>query len=1016
MDGYEFLDDLVLRTPLFSYRDYNLNDLPDIVNNESFKAALFLANPSLYQLVAAKNFEWANLSPKEKLTVPRYYNRMCYRPTPFGAFAAFFVGKWGKGSTRGLSISNANRLHLWLDQEIAYRLANALTDQNTGEQLYVLNPTIYVIDREIRFIKTIIGDQPKFEFSIESMDDNRLISALMDFIRLEPRSGSAIAGLICQMTGCEKDVAREYVDFMIDAQLIRSLWDSNISGEDRLARILKDKRVAESPFKEELAGIYRALNGIHSLDVSIFQQVNVHINKLLAETGNVGSTQVFYASLEGSIQEGHLDNHFQQDIRGALKALSLLVKATEPVGLRQFIADFKRRYDRQRVPLLQALDPEFGIGYGGAFSSKKGSDLLRDIRFNNVQEQQQTVDWTMAHRLLFRKWSENTATGSPLLINEQDISELQAAVNDVPPPPSFPVMFRILDNHVFLESAGAASAIGLIGRFTLLSDETTRLARHIAELEQAANPEVIFAEIGQLSGHHVDNISRRQVIYPFEIPINVVSVLPQDKQLPLSDLFLSVRNDELILESQRLNRRVIPRMSSAFNYNHNELAIFRLLCDLQYHGVQANLTLNLEQIFPGMNFYPRVNYQNTILSLAKWYLNKKQLAYLQEGGVTDFPRRLNKIKQQLSLPETVAITQFDQQIVFNLSTRQDQLFFLDCIRGAGQLQLQEYPIAKETSVRYTDGKPLTGQYIALLYNKNAVYRRNHLNEVMPALAKVVRDYMLGSQWIYLKIYCHPGSANQLLVQKILPRIRAWEPRYLLSWFFIRYIDSGHHIRLRLRVKDDAHGLILRELKANLGGALHFQLVREYQADTYRRELERYGADIIEQAEDLFWASSELILAYIRRSLAKGFMFSYHSLAFVTVCGIVETCWMSLDEQITFLQQISGSFYAEFSADKSLRIDLDLKYRSIKNEMTGLLKNNAYFRSLRIMKWAESFWSAQNRLLAAAKAFSTDRKTQLWADLIHMHLNRLFTDKQRNQELIVYYCLYKYKITERALRK
>lgn len=577
-------------------------------------------------------------------------------------------------------------------------------------------------------------------------------------------------------------------------------------------------------------------------------------------------------------------------------------------------------------------------------------------------------------------------------------------------------MFRILDNHVFLESAGGASAIGLIGRFTLWSDEMMRVAGHIAELEQAANPEVIFAEIGQLSGHHVDNISRRQVIYPFEIPINAVSVLPRDKQLSLADLVLSVRNDELILESQRLKRRVIPRMSSAFNYNHNELAIFRLLGDLQYQGVQASLTLDLEHLFPGMDFYPRVIYQNTILCLAKWHLNNKQLTYLKEGGLTDFPVRLGELRQQLLLPEAVAITRYDQQIVFNLSVRQDQLFFWDCIRGTGQLLLQEYPLPEETSFSNTDGKPLTGQYITFLYTNKAVYRHNDLIEVKPSRAKAERDYMLGSQWIYLKIYCHPGSSNQLLVQKILPRIRTWEPGNLLSWFFIRYIDSGHHIRLRLRVKEDAHGLILRELKADLSGALHFQLIREYQADTYRRELERYGADIIEQVEDLFCASSELILAFIRRSLAKGFMFSYHSLAFVTVCAMVETCWMLLEEQILFLQQMSGSFYAEFSADKLLRVDLDRKYRSIKSELSGLLTNDRYFKSLRIMKWAESFRSAQNRLLAAAKAFAADRKTQLLADLIHMHLNRLFTDKQRNQELIVYYCLYKYKMKERALRK
>jgi len=39
--------------------------------------------------------------------------------------------------------------------------------------------------------------------------------------------------------------------------------------------------------------------------------------------------------------------------------------------------------------------------------------------------------------------------------------------------------------------------------------------------------------------------------------------------------------------------------------------------------------------------------------------------------------------------------------------------------------------------------------------------------------------------------------------------------------------------------------------------------------------------------------------------------------------------------------------------------------------------------------------------------------KLVADLIHMHLNRLFNEKQRKQEFIIYYLLYKYYISIEA---
>jgi thiopeptide-type bacteriocin biosynthesis protein len=1016
MDEYEFLDDLMLRTPSISYKEYYLETIHQVICDESFKGALFLANPSLYRLIAAKDFNWEVLNPKEKLTISRYYNRMCFRPTPFGTFAAFYAVKWGKNGASSITVGTGNRLHLLLDQEIALRLADTLRDKHPGKQFYILNPTIYAVNREFRFVKTIMGGQLKFAFSIESMDDNRLITALLRHIRIKCRSLLDITGHICRLTGCGKDEAQEYFNFLVDAQIIKSTWDTNISGKDYLDRLLHEEPVPVSPFKNELSNVYQTLRAISEADTRVLRQVKGRINDLLAESGSNGSSQVFYAGLEGKIQEGSLGDHYQRDIREGVKVLQLLVPPAGPSELQQFIAGFKARYDLQRVPLLQALDPELGIGYGGMTSDKAEPDLLKDIKFGNVQKHQELVNWTFAHRLLFRKWCESTRPNSPLVLNVQDVAELDASIIVRPLPASFPAMFRVFDDQVFLESVGGASANNLIGRFTLWSDKIGQIASHIAGLEQAAKPEIIFAEIGQISGHHADNISRRQRIYPFEIPINVVSALPEDKQLSLADLVLSVRDDELILESLSLNQQVMPRMSSAFNYYHNQLSVFRLLCDLQYQGIQANLTLDMEILFPGMTFYPRVAYQNTILCLAKWYLSKQQINYLAGDDLMAFPDRLDEIKEQLALPDWIAITRHDQQIVFNLGTREDQLFFLDCIRGSEQVLLQEYPLAKDAAVRQATGKPLIGQFIAFLYKNEAANCQHKKKSESHVLLQAQRDYMLGSQWVYLKIYCHPGSSNHLLVRKILPRIRAFGSPELLCWFFIRYVDSGHHIRLRLRIKDDALGLILRQLKESLAGALHFQLVREYQADTYRRELERYGADMMELAEDFFSASSELVLAFIRRSLAKGFTFSYHSLAFVTVCRMVEAFWTSLDDQLNFFRQMSGTFYAEFSGDKSLRVDMDLKYREIKKEISSLVKDDLYFRKLRIRQWADLFWLRQNLILATAGAFSAQRKTQLLADLIHMHLNRLFTEKQRNQELIVYYCLYKHKIAEHALRK
>ena len=89
-------------------------------------------------------------------------------------------------------------------------------------------------------------------------------------------------------------------------------------------------------------------------------------------------------------------------------------------------------------------------------------------------------------------------------------------------------------------------------------------------------------------------------------PLTVTAWRPQADRIRPDDLVLSVYGEELRLESRSLGCRVIPRLSTAYNYTRNQLAPFRLLCDLQHQGLLSDVTLDLERLFPDQFFYPRV--------------------------------------------------------------------------------------------------------------------------------------------------------------------------------------------------------------------------------------------------------------------------------------------------------------------------------------------------------------------------------------------------------------------------
>jgi hypothetical protein len=84
--------------------------------------------------------------------------------------------------------------------------------------------------------------------------------------------------------------------------------------------------------------------------------------------------------------------------------------------------------------------------------------------------------------------------------------------------------------------------------------------------------------------------------------------------------------------------------------------------------------------------------------------------------------------------------------------------------------------------------------------------------------------------------------------------------------------------------------------------------------------------------------------------------------------------------------------------------LDLKYRSIKPRIGALLEKQAdweYFANFQVL--AEKTTAINNYV---SNRGLTERLA-LFADLVHMQLNRTFRVKQRQQELIVYYFLQKY---------
>src|SRR5439155_17414597 len=116
-----------------------------------------------------------------------------------------------------------------------------------------------------------------------------------------------------------------------------------------------------------------------------------------------------------------------------------------------------------------------------------------------------------------------------------------------------------------------------------------QLVQEITNTEQEHNPDIVFAEIVHLPESRVGNILLHPSFREYEIPFLARSSVDGHHQIPLQDLFVSIKDNKVLLRSASLNKQVIPRLSSAHNYSRNALPVYQFLCDLQLQGHKAGL-------------------------------------------------------------------------------------------------------------------------------------------------------------------------------------------------------------------------------------------------------------------------------------------------------------------------------------------------------------------------------------------------------------------------------------------
>ncbi len=896
---------------------------------EELKSAISISSAAFYETIKeVKANEIQDLPPKVYFTIWKYFNRAKFRSTPYGTFAGFSLLKDAiKPFESGIVIEEAQTVRELVDWPYKNDIQFSLAELLQKNCLLFSNSSYYLTPNSIRYIACTDG-----VFELAELDQNDFVQQILAAC-LKPIRLNELVKLL-SLDDTEVQHLFGLLQDMHDLQLVFTNYDPNIIGEDYFERL--------------------GLTATADLPKYLIAQRKV---------------------LSGCINERSL-----QAIPGLINMLHNVMITKDHEALGQFQVKFKKKFEDQEVPLLLALDPEMGVGYDELEQSGQNNDFItRFINKPSKKAEKENIKVALRTYLTEQKFEKD----KPIYLNKLALepNQKQASL-----PNSFSMVMSVHDDLIFVEQIGGVTSNALSGRFTMADEDVADYTKNIAAAEQQANPDVLFFDVAYMVEANVDNVNRRKSIYGHQL--SILNFDTSSSPLALNDIQISVRGSEIILRSKQLNKRLVPRMASAYNYIRSDLSIFRLLCDLQHQGLQTSLSFPLDAIIPDLDYYPRLQYQHIILSNNKWKIKKEALLGADQKmlSVAECRAYLNN----LGVSEYFKAGMSDQTLCFGLQNDNDINAFQQYMLKHGNTYVEEMVMPHHSIVVDEDAKPYLGQFVLSIGHSEQIYRG--LAEIS-VNTEVKRFFLPGKEWLYFEIYCHQQRSDQILTEVIVPFLGTYTD-WVKSWFFIRYNENGNHIRFRVKLNNPKDGqLLISNLMDDLEPFINSGLVSDVQIKTYKRELERYGSNMIEKVEQHFAVDSEFVLSLLATQTDD---FNKYRWCSLLVSKIVEANILDKLAISKVVRLMSDNFNDEHRLDATDFKQLNVHYQDFrKTEWTVLTAGQEQLFS--------TFYASFTKTLQHCAA---EGVLKLLTDLMHMHVNRLFSKDQRTHEMVMYYFLLK----------
>jgi thiopeptide-type bacteriocin biosynthesis protein len=1043
---FDFAGFFVLRTPLFPFeraislfaettrQDEGPLSVPDALagftDDAIFCEAIALASPTLHdRLRQAGRLERGRAHDRIQQSLLRYALRAAARCTPYGLFARTTVGRRGPHSQFNITMPAAGKAYARLDHEPIGALVDQFVADRELRRLlsYERNTSLYRLGGQWRYVERVTGAKGWGRFHITAADTSTDLESILALASTRTEYRALVATL--NAAGVSEIDAEAFIDELIDAQVLVATIEPSPTGGDALDHITRELRLA-SPNHPSLEKLVRLTESLHlagsaqiGTALRTYERIADQVRELSLGRpfGNVLDVQ-----LSGSSSGIALGESFYSELRTAFQ---LLESCRDPLAdtvihraaaeLAQFQSAFLARYEYQSVKLAHVLDNELGIGFRGAWNQPH--------RERHSDNQPSARAWSPRDSVLSAFQARALRSRSRNIdLTEEDIVSLAATV---PPltirrPYSFTAMTKIaaenaqaIDDGNFLlhiSSCGGPHSTAMMGRFCATDSRLADLVR--LELEQNARRDFacVTAEIAHLPEWRMANVILRPRLQDYEIGYLGRPSAGADHRIELDDLYVCTRDGEVVLWSERLACEIVPQLTSAHAaFDDVNVPTYRFLYALQLQRHALNPSWSWGALAKSV-FLPRLTYRKIVISLARWWVPKREFQGLEELSLD----LVAAWRERLGLPTLVTFTQGDHTLPLDLETTLGIRTLIDLAGDYDDILLVEvFPppdclVVSDGMSRYTHELLIPTRRLASPNTVSTESRQYSPVESAPS-------FTLGSEWLYTKLYTGRVTAERLLVEAVGPLLAGMQAEGAIdTWFFLRYSDPHFHIRLRLhgsarRLAND----VLPRLGETMRPYLENGALVDLVVDVYQPELDRYGGpEASLSAHGAFLADSVCALKSLS-AFSGAPQLDRDLLVMLAIDRLLDDARMPAEERASFFAdavEIARVRADSSSASRAARSVVADEYRAMRGAIERVLERP---------RLSESSWTAADALFEERSrttrgVFETLRGMERDArlsrpfrsvlrSLVHMTVNRMMAPSYADREHEYYFFLRQY---------